>query len=143
MARDAFEMSVSPSQNLAKPSPVPGPSTDIATAGLSALNAAATLDEMGSTVDDPETSIDDDPEPPPAADASVELLPHAVATIASAMSIAIDFPCRTVYSSMCFSHTVRCSVDRTAAVGLTPDERFSRRQASTVTRSAKCCGIWS
>ena len=27
MAREAFEMSVSPAQNLAKPSPVPGPST--------------------------------------------------------------------------------------------------------------------
>ena len=54
MARDASEMSVSPSQNRAKPSPVPGPSTVMATPGEAALNASWMAVVMGWTVDEPE-----------------------------------------------------------------------------------------
>ena len=57
IGRDASLMSVSPLQNSANPSPVPGPSTLIATFGLVSLKSSATSDEIGSTVDEPEITI--------------------------------------------------------------------------------------
>jgi hypothetical protein len=50
-------MSISPAQKRAKPSPVPGPSTVIATPGFASLNAACAAAEIGSTVDEPEIEI--------------------------------------------------------------------------------------
>ena len=47
-------MSVSPPQNSSKPSPVPGPSTEMLTSGLSALKPSAAAELMGSTVEEPE-----------------------------------------------------------------------------------------
>ena len=58
IGRDASETSVSPAQKRAKPSPVPGPSTVIATSGLAAANSPAAAAEIGSTVDEPDTAID-------------------------------------------------------------------------------------
>ena len=52
--REASEMSVSPSQNSLKPSPVPGPSTVTDTSGATSSNNSATRIEIGSTVDEPE-----------------------------------------------------------------------------------------
>ncbi len=46
-------MSVSPAQNSAKPSPVPGPSTVMPTPGDPMLNASWTAVVMGWTVDEP------------------------------------------------------------------------------------------
>ena len=57
MARDASAMSMEPSQRRANPSPVPGPSTEYWTSGLAALKSAATIELIGSTVDDPEMTI--------------------------------------------------------------------------------------
>src|SRR5215210_7641883 len=57
MAREASLMSVSPWQKSLKPSPVPGPSTLIATSGFVALNASLTASEIGWTVDEPEMVI--------------------------------------------------------------------------------------
>jgi hypothetical protein len=57
IAREASLMSVSPAQNLTKPSPVPGPSTVNAKPGFWAANASATPVLMGSTVDEPETRM--------------------------------------------------------------------------------------
>ena len=56
IGREASAMSVSPAQKRAKPSPVPGPSTVMATSGLDSANAAAAAAEIGSTVDEPETT---------------------------------------------------------------------------------------
>ena len=50
-------MSISPAQNLAKPSPVPGPSTTIATPGAMSAKASPAAIEIGSTVDEPDTEI--------------------------------------------------------------------------------------
>ncbi len=47
-------MSVSPSQNSAKPSPVPGPST-VAAMPEQSRSFSPTAAEMGSTVEEPET----------------------------------------------------------------------------------------
>lgn len=47
--------SIWPSQNKAKPSPVPGPSTVTPTPGFSAWKSSATSALIGCTVDDPET----------------------------------------------------------------------------------------
>ncbi len=47
-------MSVSPSQNSAKPSPVPGPST-VASTPEQSSSFSPTAAEMGSTVEEPET----------------------------------------------------------------------------------------
>jgi hypothetical protein len=47
MARDASLMSVSPSQNSAKPSPVPGPSTGPSTPGFAAAKSSRTIELMG------------------------------------------------------------------------------------------------
>ena len=69
--REASEMSDSPEQNLAKPSPVPGPSTVIAMSGLASLNSLATAAVIGSTVDEPDTKIEP-PEPPDGADVSFD-----------------------------------------------------------------------
>ena len=52
--REASEMSVAPSQNSLKPSPVPGPSTVTDTSGATSSNSSATRIEIGSTVDEPE-----------------------------------------------------------------------------------------
>ena len=75
IARDASEMSVSPAQNFLKPSPVPGPSTVYSKPGFASLNSRATPDEIGSTVDEPETKIEPETAPPasglPAAPPSV------------------------------------------------------------------------
>ena len=50
-------MSVSPSQNSSKPSPVPGPSTVDVDVGVLVLEAPRRRPtEMGSTVDEPETT---------------------------------------------------------------------------------------
>ena len=51
-------MSISPLQKSSKPSPVPGPSTLIATSGFVSLKISATTDEIGSTVEEPEIVID-------------------------------------------------------------------------------------
>src|SRR4029453_5576928 len=53
--RDASLMSISPLQKSLNPSPVPGPSTVIATLGWFSLNASATACEIGWTVDEPDT----------------------------------------------------------------------------------------
>ena len=63
IGRDASETSISPAQNCANPSPVPGPSTVIARSGFSSENAAPTAAEIGSTVDEPETAIDPETDP--------------------------------------------------------------------------------
>src|SRR6185503_10690014 len=55
--RDASLMSVSPVQNVLKPSPVPGPVTVKLKPAFDALTSSATAVEMGSTVDEPETLI--------------------------------------------------------------------------------------
>src|SRR6476646_70699 len=55
--RDASLMSVSPLQNVLKPSPVPGPVTVKLNPAFDALTSSATAVEMGSTVDEPETLI--------------------------------------------------------------------------------------
>ncbi len=57
-------MSVSPAQNLANPSPVPGPSTDVATPGLAPSKASPTRAVIGSTVEDPDTTMLPDRSPP-------------------------------------------------------------------------------
>src|SRR5687767_10935580 len=57
MAREASATSLVPSQNRAKPSPVPGPSTVKPKFGLSALKSSETACETGSTVEEPETKI--------------------------------------------------------------------------------------
>jgi hypothetical protein len=49
MGRDASEMSVSPSQNSSKPSPVPGPSTVTDVELPASSNSSATRLEIGST----------------------------------------------------------------------------------------------
>ena len=51
-------MSVSPVQNILKPSPVPGPSTVYLKSGFVAAKASATPVEIGSTVEEPETLIE-------------------------------------------------------------------------------------
>ena len=58
IGRDASEISVSLLQKSSNPSPVPGPSTLIATSGFVSLKISATKDEIGCTVDDPEIVID-------------------------------------------------------------------------------------
>ena len=50
-------MSVSSAQKRAKPSPVPGPSTEVATPGFAESNASPTRALMGSTVEEPEMTI--------------------------------------------------------------------------------------
>src|SRR5262245_1269840 len=60
IGREASEMSVSPAQKRAKPSPVPGPSTVMATSGLESENTAAAAAEIGSTVDEPEIASSPD-----------------------------------------------------------------------------------
>src|SRR5262245_24764407 len=60
IGREASEMSVSPAQKRANPSPVPGPSTVMATSGLDSANTVAAAAEIGSTVDEPETAISPD-----------------------------------------------------------------------------------
>ena len=59
-------MSVDPSQNSLKPSPVPGPSTDTSAPGLTPMKSSAANAVIGSTVEDPEMMIDPFTEPPPA-----------------------------------------------------------------------------
>ena len=54
IVREASLISVSPLQNSAKPSPVPGPSTKPVTPGWRAVNASKTRLLIGRTVDDPE-----------------------------------------------------------------------------------------
>jgi hypothetical protein len=74
-------MSLSPLQNSSNPSPVPGPSTLMATSGFSSLKSSATSPVMGSTVDDPEMKR---LPVSPAASAPPPFPPHAAATRASA-----------------------------------------------------------
>jgi hypothetical protein len=62
---EASEMSVWPSQNSSKPSPVPGPSTAMSTLLFSPVKASAASDVIGSTVDDPEMLIEPETSPPP------------------------------------------------------------------------------
>ena len=69
IAREASEMSVSPAQNRANPSPVPGPSTEMFTSGSTSLNSSWTRTEIGSTVDEPEITMSPD-RPPPSAGSS-------------------------------------------------------------------------
>ena len=57
-------MSVSPAQNWAKPSPVPGPETDTATPGFRSAKASPAAIEIGSTVDEPETTMLPETSPP-------------------------------------------------------------------------------
>ena len=63
IGRDASAMSISPLQKSSKPSPVPGPSTLMATSGFVSLKISATTDEIGSTVDEPEIVIEPDRSP--------------------------------------------------------------------------------
>src|SRR4029453_14724013 len=58
MARDASAMSISPAQNRAKPSPVPGPSTGMANPGEPALNRSWPAVLMGCPVDEPKMTIE-------------------------------------------------------------------------------------
>ena len=69
--REASEMSVSPAQNFAKPSPVPGPSIVYLKSGLLSASASATPVEIGSTVDEPETLIEPVTAPPAALSAGM------------------------------------------------------------------------
>ncbi len=71
IGRLASEMSVSPSQKTANPSPVPGPLTVTCTAEPASSASSATFSETGCTVDEPEmftepsTSVMAPPSPPP------------------------------------------------------------------------------
>jgi hypothetical protein len=56
MGREASDTSVSPLQKRSKPSPVPGPSTVIATSSTSRTSCSATRAEIGSTVEEPDTT---------------------------------------------------------------------------------------
>src|SRR5687767_9633151 len=67
IALDASLISVSPAQNRAKPSPVPGPSTEYWTSGFPAVKSSATMDVIGSTVDEPEITISPASPSPPSA----------------------------------------------------------------------------
>src|SRR6478752_10826239 len=58
--RDASLMSVSPAQKRLNPSPVPGPSIVYLKPGLLAASASAMAVEIGSTVDEPDTTIEPD-----------------------------------------------------------------------------------
>jgi hypothetical protein len=90
IAREASEMSVSPLQNVLKPSPVPGPSTATWTPGLAPLNFSATRELIGSTVEEPEILIEPasccpppDAAPPPSSlppSGAGRRAPHADAT---------------------------------------------------------------
>ncbi len=102
-------MSVSPAQNCAKPSPVPGPATEMATSAFSAANLSALPAEIGSTVDEPEIVIEFDapllvpPSPPP----------HAAMTIAKATSGATrrhDCNMAAASSWLCAGSKVRATV---------------------------------
>ena len=67
IGREASEMSVSPAQKSWKPSPVPGRRRSPAS-GLAALNFSPTTIEMGSTVEEPDTTTEPltaSPPPPP------------------------------------------------------------------------------
>src|SRR4051794_32164242 len=81
-------MSVFPSQNRTKPSPVPGPSTDTWASGLSFEKFSATSCEMGKTVDEPETLTEPVAfEPPSVPLVAVSLFDeHAAATIVSTVA---------------------------------------------------------
>ena len=85
IGRDASEMSVSPEQNSAKPSPVPGPSTEIATPGFAAENFSALTAEMGSTVEEPEITTLPSRSPEGVSVAAVVSVP-AVVVVGSASS---------------------------------------------------------
>ena len=56
IGREASEMSVSPAQKSANPSPVPGPSTVAAMPEPQSRSRSPTRAEMGSTVEEPETT---------------------------------------------------------------------------------------
>src|SRR5436309_962447 len=58
IGREASLTSVFPSQKRANPSPVPGPSTLICTSGFFEENFSATSEEIGWTVEDPETTTE-------------------------------------------------------------------------------------
>ncbi len=75
MAREASLMSVSPAQKRAKPSPVPGPSTLMATLGFCSLKSSLTRVEMGSTVEEPEMTISPEMSPPADGSGSIDSAP--------------------------------------------------------------------
>ena len=71
--REASEMSVSPLQKRPKPSPVPGPSILASKPGLASVKYSATLVEIGSTVDEPDTMIEPVTAPPGADEGSPDI----------------------------------------------------------------------
>ena len=81
-------MSVSPPQKSSKPSPVPGPSMVTPASGLAALNFSPTMIEIGSTVEEPETTTEpltaSPPDPPADVGASEDSAPPAVVVASSA-----------------------------------------------------------
>src|SRR5688500_9917821 len=85
IAREASEMSVSPSQNSTNPSPVPGPSTVAATPEPQSSSFSPTAAEMGSTVEEPEmlTSPSTSVGQSPAATSSVLSVPPSLAVSSS------------------------------------------------------------
>ena len=87
MGRLASEMSVSPSQNTANPSPVPGPLTVTCIAEPASSASSATFSETGWTVDDPEMFTAPSP-PEEEAPSSSSSSPQAVATRANEQSTA-------------------------------------------------------
>jgi len=93
MARDAPAISISPAQNSANPSPVPGPSTVMATPGEPTLNSSWTAVEMGCTVDEPEMVML--PSSPVGAGGAVTVSP-AEGDCATALPLAATVAARTM-----------------------------------------------
>ncbi len=91
--REASEMSVSPAQNFAKPSPVPGPSIVYLKSGLLSASASATPVEIGSTVDEPETLIEPVTAPPAALSAgALSAAPLSAAALSAAEGAVVAPP---------------------------------------------------
>ena len=156
IARDASAMSASPAQNLAKPSPVPGPSTETDTPGAMSAKASPTAIEIGSTVDDPVTTMSPLREERSADDSGAAVVPGAIvvaaepSVVAGAMvvagrpwSAAARWCGAAVVAAVLSSSSPQAASTR-AAIAAVATNRFENHHAVapfvfTVGRS--CCGF--
>ncbi len=99
-------MSVSPLQNNSKPSPVPGPSTEISTSGFASLNFSATSVLIGSTVEEPEMTRTP-PVPPPESSSLLQAPAMSIAAAGIAMNLA-KRPERVSFKGSLLGSVVRC-----------------------------------
>ena len=114
MAREASETSVSPAQNSLKPSPVPGPSTEISTLPFWPMKSSATRAVMGSTVDEPEMVIE--PSTEVSAEPPVVVSVSSVLTEPSSSSFALQAPSIRPGTTRAAVNAARCFLEITGAL---------------------------